>query len=466
MWRPFAGMVKNVAYEAKRAWLALLISLVGIGALMAIRPLSPAGLWLLIPASLLIYSAETITESSAWAKKHLAMAALIALGVSLIVFMVSGLHNPMTFPYSLDDATYHAQAQAIAEVWRQGEFPVLSAKGSPPYYIGSLHTGYQRLLATLYYLLGADYRWGILANLVAVALIPLFVYRSTLVMTKGGSNRHSAVTNQLSERNAVASAWFIALYPNLGYWSSWLLKDVILTLLFVATLGALLDVMIRRRFHVLIYCVAGWTGLATFRAYAALSLAVGVAFYLLALLPRRLAVWGGMALLIGVVLYGYSDSGNAYYSQLWYSLAQLLPESVGTPQEAVRHILVALPRLFLAPYAWVKAMSDVPIYEVYPGMWWLYLVAYPLAGAGLFRAARMNLLPAIIPLVAWAMSAYLLMLSYGGDAPRQRLYLDAVMAIFAGLGYGCRSWRPFTAMWLWLLLAYICLHLLSVGWRY
>jgi hypothetical protein len=424
----------------------------------------PAAPWLLIPAAVVLYAAVILFESPRPARVRLILACLAAVALCALVAAANGLRDPEHYALSLDDATYHRQAKAIAEAWRSGLFPQLSLKGSAPYYIGSLHTGYQRLLAGVYYVAGSDFRLGILANFFAVMLVPLFVFRA--ISTTVGAPEQTATQTPAAERDALAGAWLAALYPGLGYWSAWLLKDVVLAMLFIAGVAAALDLLVHKRADVGLCLGALLYGLGICRAYAALSLVGGMVVYILARLPRRLSSWGLVGLLLGAVLFGYTETGGAYVRQLVYSLAELIPGEVRTPAQAFFLIVRGFPRLFLAPYAWVKAYGPNPTYGLYPGMWWLYLIVYPLAAAGLFRLGRQNVLPATVPLVAWALSAYLLLISYVGDAPRQRLYLDMVMCVFAGCGRTEPRRRLFFAAWYGCLGAYIAVHLATLKWRY
>jgi hypothetical protein len=53
---------------------------------------------------------------------------------------------------------------------------------------------------------------------------------------------------------------------------------------------------------------------------------------------------------------------------------------------------------------------------------------------GFLELLRRNVRLAAIPLIAWFSSALILLMAYGGDAPRQRLFMDFVVFVLAGCG--------------------------------
>lgn len=435
-------------------WLAV------AAAAFAIKHLVPAALWLVVPLTVLFFTFQIFYETAPTVRKRLALACLMSLVVTVAASEFAGLHNPETCPLSLDDATYLAQAKAIADAWESGFFPVLSAKGSAAYYIGSLHTGYQRLLAGLFFLFGSDFRLGIFVNYVAALLLPVFLFSGIRTLIK------THMSSVAAEKAAIRGAWLLALYPSTGYWASWLLKDVVLAMLFAASLAAILDFAQRLRPEHLLYFGTCCFAVGIFRAYAALAILAGIVSYLLAKLPRQVSVYGLLIFGFALMMLSYTDFGSAYFRQLVYSLGELLPDSIRTPKQGMIYVLTGLPRLLLSPYAWVRARVENPMYELYPGMWWLCLVVYPLAILGLIRLAQWNVQLAAIPFVAWFCSAMILILAYGGAAPRQRLYLDIIMFVFAGCGAAERPpSRIPVFVWYAVLAIYAIIHLLTLDLR-
>ncbi|MGC8840884.1 MAG: hypothetical protein ACP5QZ_05430 [Candidatus Sumerlaeaceae bacterium] len=434
-------------------WLAAVVGSLALGCFFPALP------WVLIPVAVIGHGIQILAEARKSVRMRLGAACAVSLVITVASAWIAGFHNPETCPLSLDDATYLVQGKAIAEAWKSGLFPSLSSKGSTPYYIGSLHTGYQRLLAGAFYLLRADYRFGILLNFIAASLLPLFVYSAVLTLLK----THSP--SELASKGALRGTWLVALYPSIGYWASWLLKDVVLALIFAAAIAGALDFAYRHRPEHLLYLAASLVALGVFRAYSALAVLAGTAVYLLAKLPHRQSLQGLAILGFLLLLASYDERWAAFERQLLYSLGELLPDSVRTPREGLLYVLGGFPRLLLSPYAWVRARVENPMYELYPGMWWLYLVGYPLAVIGITRLARHNIVLAVIPLIAWFASAIILILAYGGAAPRQRLYLDVLVFVFAGCGTVERPHKWLLVAWYLGLGVYVTIHLLTLDMR-
>jgi hypothetical protein len=393
---------------------------------------SQVTLWLILPFGVVLYVGQVLFEASPPTRVKILILSAVAGVVACVGSTLTGWHDPLHYKLSLDDATYYVQAKAIAEAWHRHFYPVLHAKGSEPYFIGSLHTGYQRLLAAIFLLVGPNFRFGIYMNVIAVCLIPIFAYRATWILLSSCGNE--ADTGAL-EKGALFAALLGAVYPAYGFWSSWLLKDVILAVLFAMSTSALLDLSrSHHRPEFYAFAAVALTSLGLFRVYAALSVMMGAIVHVLAVIPRKWTVALVLSLTLSVVITSYSDAGGLFLSQLLYSLGALLPESVKTTPDSLLYFAQGIPRLLLAPYAWVKARGPAPMYELYPAMWVLYLVGYPMCILGFRELLRRNVRPAAIPLIAWFSSALILLMAYGGDAPRQRLYMDFVVFVLAGCG--------------------------------
>lgn len=441
--------------ELYSAGLACLVVLASLG----VYKYFPAQAWLLLFLSVPTYAGWIFLTAEKKTRYSLAALSGVAFLLAIAVAYLCGLNNPELNPHSLDDATYLHQARAIAREWKSGHFPVLSAKGSALYYVGSLHTGYQRLLAGIFSVWEADYRLGIWLNFISVALIPTFTYWAVYLLLC----RHSSL--ETAARGGIRGACLAAFYPSLGYWASWLLKDVVLATIFTASLAAALDCFVRKSFLAPFFLIAGLYALILFRAYAAWALVAGVIVYGLSIMPRRQVLASLIILMIAAVLASYTESGGFYFRQLGHSLGELLPSYVRTLPQSLAYFLGSIPRLMLSPYAWVKARVDQPMYEVYPGMWWLYGLVYPLAFAGLWQLGRWDVRAAIIPFVAWAASAAILIIAYGGNAPRQRLYLDTIFIVLAGCGTVASHRRLFFGLWFAFLALYITIHLTTLDLR-
>jgi hypothetical protein len=393
---------------------------------------TPVALWIIPLLGVVLYVGQILYEASPATRVKILILSAVGGVVAFVGSTLTGWHDPLHYKLSLDDATYYVQAKAIAEAWRQHFYPVLHAKGSEPYYIGSLHTGYQRLLAAIFFLVGPSFRFGICMNIIAVCLIPIFAYRATWILLSSCGNE--ADTGAL-EKGAFFAALLAAIYPAYGYWSSWLLKYVILAVLYAISTTVLLDLKRSpKRLEFYAFAAVALTSLGLFRVYSALSVMMGAIVYVLAIIPRKWTVALVLSLALSIIITSYSDSGGLFLSQLLYSLGTLLPESVKTIPDSLLYFAQGIPRLLLAPYAWVKAHGPAPMYELYPAMWVLYLVGYPMCLLGFLELFRRNVRLAAIPLIAWFSSALILLMAYGGDAPRQRLYMDFVVFVLAGCG--------------------------------
>ena len=112
-----------------------------------------------------------------------------------------------------------------------------------------------------------------------------------------------------------------------------------------------------------------------------------------------------------------------------------------------KHLVMAFHRMALAPFAWVTAEGPAPLYGLYPGMWFLYLVVYPLGLAGVAEAVARDRRQAAVPLVAAMASCGVFLAVYGGDATRQRLFLEVILMPFAAFGWSARRRGAWAAAW-------------------
>jgi hypothetical protein len=136
-----------------------------------------------------------------------------------------------------------------------------------------------------------------------------------------------------------------------------------------------------------------------------------------------------------VLVVNYTETGYNQFSRLWSSIMFLAPAPKITTAQSVGQLFGSIPRFVLSPYAWVASPEKDPLYGLYPGMWYLYLVVYPLAAAGFFWSIKSDFRIAVIPVLAFWCSAFILIMAvYAGNASRQRYYLEYIVMIFAGIG--------------------------------
>jgi len=431
---------------------------------VAVYRVVPLVFWLLPFAGLLIYAFLAIWYTPPPHRRPLLTLAASTVLFQLLVGFTVGFHDPNQQTWLRDDLSYLREAAAIAQAWRGGFFPELSLKGSLPY-LGTLHTGYQRFVAGLFYVFGTDYRIPIFANYLLLGCLPIAVYRAAFLLLSRLPRK--AVPEPTLSRAPLFAALGIALYPNLGYWASFLLKDALLTVFVTCSLSAILEFLVSRRLAWVPLIIAFGFMISITRAYALFGLLAGCTLYVLAIAPRKV-VFGvclaGILLLIGL---SYTTRGADYLSQLVHSLSVQLPSHLVTIPKALAHVASAIPRLLLSPYGWVRAFGPSPAYELYPGMWVMYLVIYPLGLVGLFTLAKHDVRIATVPLGMLVAASWVLILAYGGDAPRQRLCLDPTWFIFAGTVRSIASAeKVLLAAWYTGFTLYVLVQLITLPYRY
>lgn len=390
-----------------------------------------------------------------WAGACALVAAVLFCGV-LAVF---GYHQPLVS----DPRDFMEQSSALAEAWRGGWYPAISLKGSPPY-MGTLHTGYQRVLALLFLVAGPGAGMAVALNGLCVVLLPAGVMLLARELWHGAAEAEGPRWPGGAHRMAALLA---AAYPGFLFWGTWVLKDLLLAALFVFAAWMLLRALRRRTALDWALFALSAAFCATVRAYAGLSLLLGLAAYGVALLPRRRVFMVLLYALLLALLASYGVRFGVVWRQLWFSVLNLVPDGATSSWTSLAAFAAGVPRLLLGPYAWVRAHAAPGFdtyYGLYPGMWVLYLLVYPLATAGLWFAARRNHLPVVIPVVCVGAAWILFLATYGGLASRQRLYLEPLLMCLAGAGWmRCRRGR-WIAAWAAGVILFAGGQLLSLSW--
>lgn len=383
-----------------------------------------------IVAFLLLDTARPVLVSP-YGKKVLIIT-LSLLAVHLVWAVVrSHFYDPAQQTFWRDDHAYYQEAAAIATTWHQGQYPALSQKGAPPY-LGTLHTGYHRPLATLFYFFGQSALAGLILNAVCAAVIPLLcaVCAFHLWPTATSPQRTSRFPLPL------AACALAALHPTQFYWSAFLLKDTFTAFVVLTALALSLGAIVNRNPAIAISALLTLIYLFTVRAYAGLSIIAGLACLPLFRFPARVAIQVLLfSLALFTMLINYTNTGSALYEQLRDSLLALTPTGLTGPLDILIRAAIGIPRLFLSPYGWMYIDDFSPMYGLYPGMWYLYLLIFPLSFAGLHYAIQHNFRLAIVPIAVFSLAAAIFLLStYHGNASRQRYYLEYIVILFAALG--------------------------------
>ncbi len=423
---------------------------------LALYPAAPLAAWLAPLVFCAGYCALALARLPRRDLLWVVACCVAALLLQSVVLAVWGMRDPQSSP---DPRQFLVEARAVADSWRGGVFPELYRKGSLPY-LGTMHTGYQRVLAGLFYVGGDRVSLGIGLNAFCVALLPMLVCLATRTLLAGSGSE---------SRASLAAATLCAAYPAFLFWAAWLHKDILLVLVFLMAVVLLLDALHRGSpaaaagfFLVTGFCI-------TLRAYAGLSLLVAGCAYGVALLPRRRVLW---ALVYGILVLGllvYTTRGGRMAGQLLASAGALLPDEVRTQAQALRSFAAGIPRLLLGPYGWVRAFEvrgQENYYGLYPGMWFLYLLVYPLAIAGFWECLRGNRLLAVVPVTCVVIAALLFLMTYGGMAFRQRLYLEPFLLMLAGAGWGAPRLRWIAGAWYGGLFLFAAVQLATLSVRY
>lgn len=361
---------------------------------------------------------------------------ILALHVAWVILQVGNYDAALPGTYWKDDHNYYNEAAAIAESWRQGFYPEFSKKGSSPY-LGTLHVGYHRPLAALFFVTGPSTLAGLLLNAVCASTLPLLAaLGSRYLWDNYNPDSASATVTPFQKDPVLMTAILAAVNPNQFYWASFLLKDVYVAFVFMISMVLILGAFRRRSATLATAGVLLLPYLFTVRIYAAVSLLAGTVLYP-ALHTKTTAILKGA--LAGAVLFvllsSYTHQGDTLSRQITASLVALAPIVEATPISLFKQMAAGIPALFLAPYAWLKFDEPSPMYGLYPGMWFLYLVVYPLGISGLYVALRKNVKLAILPIAGFGMASLIFLTStFGGNASRQRFYLEYIVFVFAGYG--------------------------------
>ncbi|GAB4321118.1 MAG: hypothetical protein Kow0059_15660 [Candidatus Sumerlaeia bacterium] len=416
----------------------------------------------------------------------------------LFALMIHSLEHPPSGPfYFFDDVSYHTWGARIAADWRAGLRPRLSGEGL----IGSLHTGYYRVVGVVYYLSGRAWPglaialnalFGALASAVVFYLTgPILSHRlgkprkpESSPPAPGADASTTSFACKSAESTAPAAAvcgtahqaaLIAAVHPGLLYWSAFVLKDTLHALLFLAAVWLYLEARQARergeRWLLWAPALAGVLGwLAIVRAYSPVVLATTAFVFELVWGRRRVRLVAGAAAVCAGLAIAAAASRPIFeiLDQLLFSFLNLVPDAVGSVGRVYVRMAASLPRFFLSPYGWVvwergtlRPVWDVSYYS-YPGQWVNYVLIYPLALAGVGRAFREDLRGVFFILLPLFLQFYLYMITFGGAAPRQMLPFVPLFGVMAALGEARRPALSVFLLYYALLGAFIAAHLSSL----
>jgi hypothetical protein len=324
--------------------------------------------------------------------------------------------------FFLDDQTYRNGATLLADNWRGGHTPDLSAYNVT----GTYQFGYQAFLAAIFTLGTPSLLLGKLVN---VLLGGVSIY---LTGRLGG--------RLLGERAKVRAAWVAALAPGMVWWSAALMKETLSTVLLLLGLLALVELP-RRRAVVTIALVAAAFAVVRTPAAVALIAGAGVAVAIAGrrvegrLLSRPLIVFGstlvaGLAAVTLVVSRGDVNGLYHSYDAVAHSMIHAYQGGnlANVPVDALKSLVTPVPWAFdIGTRNWDRML--------YPGVW-LLICALPLAAAGAWRMRRSAEGWGILVTAA---TVLLINVATAGFLFRQRSMIEPLIMLLALAG--ATSWR-------------------------
>lgn len=435
---------RNFSHSLMKQLRAALPVALWAGAALALRPVAPWLFWAtlcLLPAWVL-YSSERKFFRSGTGKNILGLCGIM-LVVHIIWAIIRCFYYDASVPddYWLDDRSYYRESVLIADAWRNGDYPDISLKGSPPY-LGTLHVGYHRALALVFLITGPSTLAGLLLNALCSATFPLWVGLSCRYLWQPAG---SPEPDHWRQNPALLGALLAALHPTQFFWAAYLLKDTLTAGVFLMTLTMILATYYHRSAATGIATIVLMPYLVIMRIYCALALAVGAVLPLILKVKTKTLIYPAAIITLGgMMIANYTTRGGQITGQIFHSILSLASTHATSPAEILIHTGTGIPRLFMAPYAWlIFDFKDMPLMGLYPGMWYLYLIGLPLGFAGLYAALRRNITLSIIPLTVFGLIGFMFLAgSYGGDAARQRFFMEYIILIFAAYGimYPSRWW--------------------------
>lgn len=366
--------------------------------------------------------------------------------------------------FFIDEYSYDRFSWAIAREWRSGNFPNLWTDQ----YLGTLHTGWNRIVAAVYYVSGHHPNIVIALNVMAGTLFVPLAFLTGRELFRTSDQESLKTDKEIIRKPAFIAALISAVHFSFAYWSSFLLRDIILAILFLAALYLILKLFEKWRFLQATALIFILLGLAILRVYSVAFLIAGPVVYLLSVHRKRKFAWFGLITAVFLVLAGrIFVPVRDYQDQIIYTFLNNLPGASKSPLGSLFSFLKGIPRFFLAPYAWyVSPGHPVIDYMLYPGMWIWYMIILPFSGKGLWICMKENRVKATLAVIPVMLSVFLFLLAYGGSVPRQRLFLEPLFIVFAAYGLSKKK-SSNLLVWLWyiFLFFFIIAHSISAWQR-
>lgn len=396
-----------------------------------VAPWAAMGGALWVAASLAPHARQRVLHAAA-------LTALTGWPMMALAALLLPTLSPDTWPPLPDEARYVAEAQRVADAWLLGQFPDLTART----WLGSLHTGYQRVGAVVAMLGLGGQRWPLV--LLNALLLPV-AGALAMALAEVLREEHDAPPEATATPPPhFAAAALLACYPGLACHASFALREILhliamMALLLLAIRG--LDARHGPTRHsasssalaLALTALAAWW-LFSLRSYTCLlaMLALGL-WWLVTVRRQPLAPWLGAGLMAALLLTFHPASGRIL-AQMADTLSTVTLGTLDTPGAVLGRLAAGLPRLLWAPYPWAAtATTPDPTLLSVPAAAWQALLIWPAVllawcqrpAARRGRAQLINLL--------MAFHAVSLLLTFAGDAPRHML-LTATLAAVLALG--------------------------------
>lgn len=389
-----------------------------------------------------------IFKKSADDRRFLAKWFLIALSVRLVylclVQFVPAKYHEAPF-FFLDDQSYHSWSVSISERWHQGERPRVWTDSE----IGTLQTGYYYFISGIYYILGKSPYLPLLLNPLLGALLCILIYRFALV-----------TLNETAQKKAVI---LTALNPVFWYWSCFILKDTLLTLLFIFTLVLYLEFKYTKNRLYLYFLFVVSYFLAILRVPSFMVIILSILLYEFIISTRKTTVLviclaGILVAVIGRRFILVRDIED----QMLYSFLNALPDSGKTHLGTLKYIIKGIPRFFLAPYGWVIADYFTVDYFLYPGQWFLYLFLLPFAISGAMQMVKDNKTICLFILFPIILKGYLYLIVLSGSAQRHMVELMPFLILMAVYGLRKALSQKFMILYFGAFVTFMLVQFLSI----
>jgi len=381
------------------------------------------------------------------------IARIFVMGYVIRVVGILAIHymSPHGF-LALDDRAYDDEARFIASNLS------LNMVRNAAAYIGSAHTAYPIVIAMLYKAAGTSVLSAKLLNAIFGALCIPVAYRLAAEL----SNKQIGIT----------AAWICSFFLFDIAWSSYLLKDTLLLVLFTAAVLVIVQLYKKNYFIniglliILLYVVY------YLRIYAIAVLMSAAVFAVAIEGARKIGKSGGAQAIIlaivgltlievaGTIFDKYSDK-NSFLR--WYRVSMKLFDASGQfkllhfalSTEFVTKLAHGCVSYLLAPRAWIFANAPFAQVMFYPGMYVIYfcLPLFLLGSARLFLQRSWAATFVLLCYVVYA-AVEIYMYQSGG---RQRMMTDVIFIVCAAIGWHMRDAHVKFVRLVYLALLYIAI---------